>query len=194
MGNLLPATWGLGQPQRLFALLLSRAAGEMVAFLGVAVKLFIGEVGAGREAKSQAWLKRSRKAMAVRPGIARLRPGCGLLGRPSWRGEGTRASSGRCPHTACTHAHVHTHLVRLQPPRPFSPPCCHPHHPVPSPCTGGTWQVLEGGTSRPLPSPALFSPCARGAVPPAPPGTQGNHSDPLVPVCTTPTPHDQKIC
>ena len=51
-------------------------------YWGVAVKLFIREVGAGSEAKSQPWLKRSRKAMALRQGIARLRPGCGLLGGP----------------------------------------------------------------------------------------------------------------
>lgn len=33
------------------------------ALLGGAVKLFIGEVGAGNEAKSQPWPRRRRKAM-----------------------------------------------------------------------------------------------------------------------------------
>ena len=40
--------------------------------------------------------------MAVRQGIAGLRPGCRLLGGPSCRREGPRASSGHCPHPACT--------------------------------------------------------------------------------------------
>lgn len=160
-------------------------------YWGVAVKLFIREVGAGSEAKSQPWLKRSRKAMALRQGIARLRPGCGLLGGPSCRGEGPQASSGHCPHPACTCAHTPCPAPEeapatetLQPSTLSSPP----HSSFP-PHRRHLASPRKGHLQVPLPSPVLFSPCAQRHC--ASPGTQGDHSDPLVPVLTTPAPPPQ---
>ena len=160
-------------------------------YWGVAVKLLIREIGAGSEAKSQPWLKRSRKAMAVRQGIARLRPGHGLLGGPSCRGEGPWASSGHCPQLACTHAHTLCPAPGKAPASKTLQPStlsCPPPRSFPS-LRRHLASPRKGRLQVPPALPALFSP--RAQRPCASPGTQGEHLDPLVPVLTTPTPLPQ---
>lgn len=56
---------------------------EDAALLGVALKLFTGEGGAGNEAKSL--LRRSRRAMIITQGTSHWR--CGCWGRPAGRGQ-----------------------------------------------------------------------------------------------------------
>ena len=92
------------------------------------------------------------------------------------------------------HARLHTHLVQLQgrfqPLKPFSPPHCQPHHAVPSLPTGGTWQVLERGTSRsPCPHPHCSPHVPRGTVPPR--GPKAITQIPWFP-CSPRPPHPSK--
>lgn len=132
------------------------------------MKLFIGEVGAGNEAKSQAWARR-RKATTPTQGTGPL-----WLVAWVWAGgwtqmRGSRASSvsvstqhaqtgthtHACTHAhICTHVHVHarTHLIHTwgspQPSRPCSFPPSHLHHLLSDLPAGGIWRNLETNTYR----------------------------------------------